>query len=259
VYRFFVGLLNPYAALHAVLAVVLASLWLGRRMSRRLLLLITVPWLLLLGISTPLVAYLLLGSMEWDYPPRTDWPADADAVVVLSGGLLPPDSVRPHAVLADDSLYRCLHAAEVYRHYQASHPVPLIASGGKVIAETPGPNLSELMRDFFVELGIPQDDVMIEDRSRTTHENAVETAKLLRERGLEKVILVTDAVHMWRASLCFRKAGIEVVPSACAHCATELSAPYYRYAVPSPGAVKEVDRVFHEGLGVVWYWLRGYL
>ena len=52
-YRLIVGLLNPYAVLHVVLAVVIASLWLGRRMSRRLLLLITVPWLLLLAISTP--------------------------------------------------------------------------------------------------------------------------------------------------------------------------------------------------------------
>lgn len=258
-YRFLVSFTNPYAALHVILAAAFALLWFRRRDQRRWLLLVVVPWLLLVVVSLPIVAYVLLGTLEWDYPPRTDWPADARAIVVLSAGSVPPDSVRPRAMLTSDSLYRCMHAADVYRHYKPSGAVPVIASGGKVEAEIPGPGLSELMRDFLLDLGVDAKDIVIENRSRTTHENAVETARLLRERGIGEVILVTDAVHMRRAGLCFREAGIDVVPSACCHGATDLVAPYYRYVIPNVGTVIDCDRVVHEWLGVAWYRLRGYI
>jgi uncharacterized SAM-binding protein YcdF (DUF218 family) len=258
-YRFLVNWTDPYAALHLVLAVVLGYLWVRRKLPRRVLLLVVVPWMLMAALSMPLVGYVILGTLEWRYPPRTDWPDEVDAVVVLSGGSLPPDSVRPRGVLTPDSIYRCLHAADVYRHYRKSRPVKVVASGGKVLADTPGPALSELMRDFLSSAGVDATDLVVEDRSRTTHENADECAKLLRQRGLTRVVLVTDAVHMWRASLCFQRAGVDVVASSCAHGATELGPPYYRYLIPGAGTIKEVDRVLHEWLGVAWYWLRGYV
>ena len=78
------------------------------------------------------------------------------------------------------------------------------------------------MRDFLRDQGLSDADLIVEDRSRTTHENAVECRKLLEERRITKVILVTDAVHMFRALRSFRKQGIQAVPSACHHRATQF-------------------------------------
>ena len=79
------------------------------------------------------------------------------------------------------------------------------------------------MRDFLVRTGIDPSGVVVEGRSRSTYENAVECGKLLRARGLRRVILVTEASHMDRAVRCFRKQGIDAIPSACRYRATELN------------------------------------
>jgi uncharacterized SAM-binding protein YcdF (DUF218 family) len=47
-----------------------------------------------------------------------------------------------------------------------------------------------------------------EGASRNTHENAVECAKIARERGWTRLLLVTSARHMKRAAGCFRAEGL---------------------------------------------------
>jgi len=58
--------------------------------------------------------------------------------------------------------------------------------------------------------GIAPDRLIIEDRSRNTRENAVESARILRERGWPRALLVTSAFHMPRALGCFRAVGLDV-------------------------------------------------
>lgn len=114
------------------------------------------------------------------------------------------------------------------------------------------------MRDFLGDRGIDEADLIVEDRSRTTHENAVECRRILESRRIRKVVLVTDATHMLRALGCFRKQGIEAVPSACAHRATQFPWGLSDF-LPSVNAVPNHELVLHEWLGLAWYWLRGYL
>jgi uncharacterized SAM-binding protein YcdF (DUF218 family) len=49
------------------------------------------------------------------------------------------------------------------------------------------------MREFMLDLGVPAAALLTEERSRNTRENAEMSAKLLRERGIQKVLLVTSA------------------------------------------------------------------
>ena len=73
------------------------------------------------------------------------------------------------------------------------------------------------MRDFLIEQGIEDSCLIVESQSENTYENAVESGKLLRTRGVRHVVLITDADHMFRASRCFRKQGLEVTPSPVRH------------------------------------------
>ena len=64
-----------------------------------------------------------------------------------------------------------------------------------------------------MKIGIPSSDIIIESESKNTHENAVESAKILNERYTDgNFILVTSAIHMPRAKRCFKKAGLTVTP-----------------------------------------------
>ena len=50
---------------------------------------------------------------------------------------------------------------------------------------------------------------------RDTHDEAVLVSRLASEQGWRKILLVTSPTHSRRASLTFRKAGLEVVSTPC--------------------------------------------
>ncbi len=106
--------LQPMVLLLLLVGAAIANLWLRRRESRGRLLLLTIPYLVLVLASTPAVVFPLLGTLEWQVPPLSARPTDADAIVVLGGGVRGADAARPRPVLTPDSLYRCLRAAGLY-------------------------------------------------------------------------------------------------------------------------------------------------
>src|SRR5207237_2675856 len=107
--------------------------------------------------------------------------------------------------------HRCLYAAELYR---AAGHCPVVVTGGRMNGPSE-PSCAQVMRTFLTGLGVSEADITTEDDSQTTYENATNTRKLLEARGVRRVVLVTDAAHMFRAERCFRKQGLEVVPAPC--------------------------------------------
>ena len=85
----------------------------------------------------------------------------------------------------------------------------LIISGGAIDADPRTPREADTVAQQLLALGLTGDQVLREDRSRNTRENALFTAELVRARGFEKLLLVTSAFHMPRALGCFRAVGLE--------------------------------------------------
>lgn len=252
-YRFLVDSLDPFLLLFLLSGLAILNLWRKRRETRLRLLLVTLPFVLLSLVCTPAVSYFAVGSLEWRYPPLDGRPPDAQAIVALSGGLRPVDEKWSRVELGDDTLRRCLLATRLYRQGKRC---PVVLSGGKVDAERPGPTLSTAMRDFLVESGVDESDLVLEDRSATTYENAVKSANLLKQRGIERVILVTDAMHLRRAEGCFQAQGIEVIPRGTSYRANFLSCSPSDF-LPNASAARDMKRVLHEWLGILWYQLNG--
>ncbi len=246
-------LAQPFTLLCLLALLAAANLWRKRVETRRRLLLATCPLLILLAACTPAVAYLALGSLEWRYPPRPGRPVDTQAIVVLASGMRLPDQVRLHAELTESSLCRCILAARLYRD---GGPCPVIVSGGRVDPREPGPTLAEVMHDFLTQHGVAESDILMERRSRTTHENAVLTAEKLRQRGIGRITLVTSATHLLRSELCFQAQRLEVTCRGCQYRATEFDWRLTDF-LPDPGAAEDVHSAAHEWLGVFWYWLHG--
>ena len=252
-YRFLVALLQPYPLLYLLTLVALVRLWRNYRVLRRRLL-VPIVLLAMLGfVSLPVVGHLALGSLEWRYPPHDEVPEDAGAIVVLSGYVRPPSEAVPEVELGTDTLLRCLHALELYK----AQPRPVLVSGGKVDPRTPGPTLAQAMGDFLVRQGVKKDDLLMEERSTTTYENAVLSSDILTQRGINKIVLVTSTSHMGRGERCFRTLGFRVVASACDYHTTWFSWSPNDFLLPSPRAALEVESACHEWLGIAWYWLQG--
>jgi uncharacterized SAM-binding protein YcdF (DUF218 family) len=112
------------------------------------------------------------------------------------------------------------------------------------------------MRELLIAVGVPGEMCWIEDQSRSTHENAVFSARLLRERGVRRIALVVDARSMPRAAACFRHEGIEVLPapSKFRYLAAEVED-----WIPGWTAIRGNELTLHETVGLLWYRLRGWI
>lgn len=89
----------------------------------------------------------------------------------------------------------------------------LVFSGG--VATHP-PAEALVAQKLARSLGIPASACLVETQSRTTHQNAVLTARLLRARGLTRILLVSDPFHLFRAVRHFWWEGIDARPVATA-------------------------------------------
>ena len=167
------------------------------------------------------VGMAMLRALEDDYPPTLPAAAPtADAIVVLGGATFPP--VPPRLEIdVDDGFDRLLHGLRLWRAGKAPW---LILSGG-AMPELDGSPVTEAasLRSLALEYGVPDTALVLEERSRTTRENALYVAEILRARGLRRVLLVTSASHMRRALGVFQALGIDAVP-----------APTDYRAVPAP-------------------------
>jgi len=253
VYSFISYLLQPYVLLLFLTVTAALFLWRSRGEPRRRFRWLIVPLVALIVLSMPAVSYLVVGSLEWRHKPLEQRPKDTPAIVVLGGGVQAPDAGRPQAELDSTSLYRCLHAVQLYRQ---GPPCLVLVSGGKPDAASPGPACADLMAVLLVELGVRPTDVIVENVSRTTYENAVLSRRILQERHIDEVVLVTEATHLPRAVLCFHKEGIAVVPSGCHYQATAFKGSLYDF-LPSPVALGGCETASHEWIGLAWYWLSG--
>ncbi len=193
--------------------------------------------------ATPAVSHWALLQLEQAYPP-VDVQAlqPAQALVVLGGAMRAPSAGYPLPDL-QQAADRVWHAA---RLYHAGKAPLLVLSGGA--AQTPGALPEAVAMQLFLrDLGVPDAAMLLETRSANTRENAEMTAALLKSRGISRVLLVTSALHMPRARAQFERAGLQVVPAATDHLATET--PNTLRWLPSAEALDTSGRVIKEWVG----------
>jgi uncharacterized SAM-binding protein YcdF (DUF218 family) len=195
---------------------------------------------LLLFLSMPVVGDVLSLAVE-EYPPLgASQPVPVGAIVVLAGGsrrnATEPGGVAP----TPETLERLAGGAALARRTG----LPLLLSGGSVAQ---GPAEADVMqatlkRDFGLEARF------LERRSRTTRENARESAALLAPAWIKNVVLVTTAVHMRRAVAEFEAAGVTVIPAPVGG---TLTVSYGLAAwLPKPSALERSWEALYEIAGL---------
>ena len=134
-----------------------------------------------------------------------------------------------------DSLKRRLDAALLY--HQVCPSVKIIVSGG----QGKGEDVSEAyaMAQYLREHGVKDEQIMLEDQSRTTREN-LRFSKAYLEELKTPVGIVTNNFHLFRALLIGRSEGYENLTGIAAGCNRIL---FLNYMV-------------REFFAVVWLWIQ---
>jgi uncharacterized SAM-binding protein YcdF (DUF218 family) len=159
--------------------------------------------LLLLVLSLPLVSYALLTSLETGEALDPAQAKDAGAIVVLAGGLRRGAREYGGDTLNGLSFDRVRYGAWLARRTG----LPVLVSGG--IGADAAKEADIMARVMREELGVTAR--WVETKSRNTRENAQYSAALLREAGVQRIVLVTHGVDMRRAGDEFRATGLAVI------------------------------------------------
>jgi len=232
------------------LIMLLAVLIFWRRPWARKLLFVT--FLLILALHCGPVNYALRYPLESRYAPLIDLrkTPSYDAIVVLTGGIIPAGGRIPFPTI-DESMFRRLE--EAWRLYRIQ-PKPIIVSGGHVNPFTADKNENKIARDYLIRWGVPKNDVIGEDRSRDTFESAVEVQKLLNNRGWNRYLLVTSAIHMPRSMLVFTALASEPIPAPGDFSLSEVQLTPLDF-FPNEHVARKLFITIHEYLGLAnYYW-----
>jgi len=213
------------------------------------------PYLLSVGIvgilliSMNVVAWGVSLPLEIWYSPDPVLTEPADAIVILAGTVYGPSPNRPYRLAADDTYQRLEHGVWLFKNWRS---LPILVCGG---GDKDAP-FAVTMKRILQSEGVPPDLIWVEDRSKSTHENAEYSSQILREHGISRIALIVEANSMLRAAASFRKAGITVVPAPIRFTKLDFE---LNDIFPNWRAIALNDAALHEYLGLVWYRLRGWI
>lgn len=232
------------------LLMLLAGWWLRRRWPRLAAACFVTGvgglWLM----SLPVVVQRAAGWLE-NQPalPVQDWGGlaqRADAIVILGAGRERGDPAwdgidQPTGV----ALERIRYAARLAK----ASGLPVLTSGGLHFGSPPSEAwiMAQSLRDDFGTSAR-----WMEERSRTTWENAEFSAQLLAKYGIKRVVVVTQAWHMQRSRWSFEQHGLQVVPAPVGFLGTDNARPLGGW-LPESKAIWQNGQLLNEAVGLVGY------
>ena len=165
------------------------------RISRRLLRVVLVlagAWLTLCIVLASAVHFYGL----------TDRAEPEDVIIVLGSGLNRNGTPGP-------SLRNRSERAAALWH--AGYAPMIICSGGyaRTASRSEASGCAEVLR----ENGVPESAIILEEQARSTEENAVYSHRIMRERGWETALVVSDGYHLLRATWILSQEGMTFTTS----------------------------------------------
>jgi uncharacterized SAM-binding protein YcdF (DUF218 family) len=166
---------------------------------------------------------------------QVDRARQADVIVVLGA------RVWPSGWPSDALSRRTLHAVKLYKEGLAA---AIVCSGG---LGTHPPTEAQAAARLAMDQGVPPEAIVLEEEGHSTEESALFASEIMRARGWQRAIVVSDAYHLWRANLVFGKAGVEAYPSPAHDERYPLSERVYHY------------HLGREVVAVAWYYVKSWL
>ncbi len=170
-----------------------------------------------------------------------------DSIIVLGGGVKKgvPKSGESGIKPSDISIQRLSEAVRIHNIIGKK----IIVSGGDPYKS--GVSEAEISKNFLVELGIKESDIILENKSKTTYENAVNCAEILKTEKLVRPVVVTSAIHINRATGSFEKAKIDAIYSASDYVYNDFMGMESFF--PSGENIDHSRQSLWEYIGIVYY------
>lgn len=200
-------------------------------------------------ISTRVGALIFIAPLErMSVPLQMGQAHGAQAIVVLGGGrIADAPEYGGRDMPSGGTLPRLRYAA----YLQRATGLPVLVTGGRPdgAMESEAAIMARVLEaDFSVPVKWQ------EQASNNTAENAQYSARMLEAAGIQRILLVTDALHMPRSVRIFTQAGLQVVPAPTIFYATARWLP--DDFLPKAVWLQRAAYAMHEWIGLAWYQLR---
>ena len=238
-----------FSPLPIIIILILIGLSIVWRRRKRGILLIAIGIFLYFS-STDYFINSLLYPLEKTYPQITQSELEkGDAYILLGGGItLDTAGGNVPTVYADS---RILTTAQYYFKY----PKKIYISGGMVLQNTASE--SSIYKKELVALGVKDEDIILEEKSKNTKENAQYIGESLKENNTKSVILITSAFHMDRSFRIFQKfiPDIEFYAAPCNYFASKINDRTISF-IPSYYNFVKLQFVMWEIVGNIYYQIK---
>ncbi len=222
----------------------------GRRFGRPLALAAAAG--LALTAFTPLSSA-VMRPLEDRFPRQSQVMPPPKGIIVLGGAVDERIAHDRGQVSLNEAADRMTEAAALARLYPNAL---LVFSGGSGALLHTSIKEAQVARELWSELGVPENQMVFEDQSRNTFENALFTQKLAHPQKDERWLLITSAYHMPRAMGIFRSLGMNPVAYPVDY-RTYGNAEDWRPPGDSSLAIRNFETAAREWLGLVAYRLSG--
>lgn len=142
----------------------------------------------------------VVATTIWSYGTRDD-AVKSDCIIVLGAAV---EENNPSPVFAE----RIRHGIHLY---ETGYAPKIIFTGG--YGEFQKYSESGIAAFVAAQRGVSANDILTEEKSRTTRQNLSEAAHIMKTHNLKSAIIVSDPLHMKRAMMMADDLGMETVSS----------------------------------------------
>jgi uncharacterized SAM-binding protein YcdF (DUF218 family) len=169
-----------------------------------------------------------------------DQPAQADVIVVLAGGI--GESGEP----GEEYQEKVQHGVEMYK--QGYAPRLIFSSGVSYTFKE-----AQIMKALAVSLGVPEGAIILDEVGGGNYGSLLNTKRIMESRGWTRMLLVTSRYNTARSRLVARKnlpdLAVRLTPAPVS----------VFFGNQQRVRVKHLRAIGHEYIGILYYWLKGYL
>ncbi|UUC43806.1 YdcF family protein [Flavobacterium cerinum] len=217
IFLFFKVLAEPFVL--CVLIMIITVIFNKKKKKRAVTISSIVLVLVIVGIGNGFLGKITANYLQKEYKNRTNSNPDIPAViVVLGGGITDFNGIESPHITSYSRLVATTRLYNEVRKRQQSCTILVSGKGNSTITSE-----AVLFRKALMAMGIPDSDIIEEDRSENTYQNAKYSSAILQKQKPSHVYLVTSGFHLKRALLLFETFGITGVPYPSDYINTRLT------------------------------------
>lgn len=212
---------------------------------------------LLLFFTNPFLSNLALLAWEPDFKPFEE--IETHEIGIVLTGVTQLSKTATDRTFFNKGADRITHALQLYRMGKIKK---ILITGGQGLNPVNPQTEAEVLKRFLLMTGMPESDILIEDQSKNTAQNAQFTKTFLEKNGIstdQQFVLITSAFHMYRAKGCFDKVGLKTVTFPTDYYSHDVKYDIPALVYPDADSISYWHKLFKEWIGITIYKLAGYL